>query len=60
MQKTIDCIEMKRRAQERIYEQTRHLSREEELAFFKESAEAFRAELRALRASGPPRQQTSE
>ena len=31
--KTFDCVEMKRRIQEKIYEETRNMSREEYLAF---------------------------
>ena len=31
--KTFDCVEMKRRIQEKIYKETRNMSREEYLAF---------------------------
>ena len=31
--KTFDCVEMKRRIQEKIYEETKNMSREEYLAF---------------------------
>ena len=33
--KTFDCVEMKRRIQEKIYEETRDMSREEYLAFIR-------------------------
>ena len=31
--KTLDCVEMKRRIQEKIYEETKNMGREEYLAF---------------------------
>lgn len=38
-QKTFDCVEMKRRAQARIYEEIKDLSPEEEVAYFRRAAE---------------------
>ena len=32
--KTFDCVAMKRRAQERIYEETRHMTPEEKIAYY--------------------------
>jgi ubiquinone biosynthesis protein UbiJ len=49
MKKTFDCVEMKRKAQEKIYEETKNLSREEELEYFHKAGERFRRELEALR-----------
>jgi len=49
MKKTFDCVEMKRKAQERIYEETKDMSREEELEYFHKAGERFRRELEALR-----------
>ena len=49
MKKTFDCVEMKRKAQEEIYEETKNLSREEELEYFHKAGERFRLEIEALR-----------
>ena len=49
MKKTFDCVEMKRKAQEKIYEETKNLSREEELEYFHKAGERFRKEIEALR-----------
>jgi len=49
MKKSFDCVEMKRKAQERIYEETRRLSRKNELEYFHEAAEDFWREIRSLR-----------
>ena len=38
--KTFDCVEMKRRIQEKIYEETRDMSREEYLAFIRRQVDA--------------------
>ena len=38
--KIFDCIEMKRKIQEQIHEETKHLSRKELIAYFREHAEA--------------------
>lgn len=37
--KSFDCVEMKRRAQERIYERIKDLSPEEEIAYFQRAAQ---------------------
>lgn len=37
--KTFDCIEMKRHIQEKIYEETRNMSREEYLAFIRKQVD---------------------
>jgi hypothetical protein len=37
--KTFDCVEMKRRIQEKIYEQTKDMSREEYLAFIRKQVD---------------------
>lgn len=37
--KTLDCVEMKRRIQEKIYEETRNMSREEYLAFVRKQVD---------------------
>lgn len=39
--KAFDCVEMKRRAQERIYADTKGLSPEEEIEYFRKRAEEF-------------------
>jgi hypothetical protein len=37
--KTFDCVEMKRKIQEKIYEETKHLNREQLIAYFHRHAE---------------------
>ena len=47
--KIFDCVEMKRQAQERIYEETRHMTAEEKVAYYNRIGAAARnrqAELR--------------
>ena len=39
--KTFDCVQMKRRAQERIYEETRNFTPEEEIEHFRRKAADF-------------------
>ena len=38
-EKTFDCVDFKRRAQERIYEQIRSMTHEQERAYFEQEAE---------------------
>jgi hypothetical protein len=49
MKKTFDCVEMKRKAQEKIYEETKDLSLDEEIEYFQKAGERFRLEIEALR-----------
>lgn len=49
MNKHFDCVEMKRQAQERVFEETRQLSREERLAYFQKAGERFWEEVESLR-----------
>jgi|WetSurMetagenome_2_1015567.scaffolds.fasta_scaffold1210861_1 hypothetical protein len=49
MKKTFDCVEMKRKIQEKIYEETKNLSREEELEYFHKAGERFQREIDRLR-----------
>jgi hypothetical protein len=46
MTKTFDCIEMKRRAQEKIFEQIKDLTLEEELRYWAKQSEVLRAQIR--------------
>ena len=48
--KAFDCVEMKRRGAERIYEETKDLTREELLAYWEQRTRAFREFLAAVRA----------
>ncbi len=48
--KTFDCVEMKRQAQERIYEQTREMTAEEKLAYYHRIGDAARQRQNELRA----------
>jgi hypothetical protein len=50
MKKAFDCVEMKRKAQARIFAETRGLDPDEELAYFHRAADECRAELGRLRA----------
>ena len=49
MKKKFDCVDMMRKAQERIYRETRGLSREEELEYIHRAAAEFQAEAQCLR-----------
>ena len=42
--KTFDCVEMKRRGAARIYEETKDLSLEQRIEFWRRRNEAFRRE----------------
>ena len=39
IEKNFDCIEFKRRAQERIYEETKGMTREQEIQYFRRAVE---------------------
>ncbi|HOE12783.1 MAG TPA: hypothetical protein PLQ35_17500 [bacterium] len=56
MKKTFDCVEMKRKSQERIYEETCDFTPDKEIAYFHKAAEDFWKEIQSLRADG--RQET--
>jgi len=49
MKKEFDCVEMKRKAQEEIYEEIKDLSLEEEIKYFNEAGERFWREIEAMR-----------
>ncbi|MCX6645043.1 MAG: hypothetical protein NTY09_01590 [bacterium] len=49
MKKDFDCVEMKRKAQEKIYEDIKDLTLEEEIEYFRKGAEQFQLELDQLR-----------
>ena len=50
MKKTVDCVEMKHRAQERLREELAGKSREEEIAFFRRGAEEFERRIASAKA----------
>ena len=55
--KSFDCVEMMHEGALRIYEKTKNMTREEELAYWRERDEAARREhprLRELEAAGRP------
>ena len=54
MKKAFDCVEMKRRAQERIHHETRGLSRQKELAYYHEAADKFWSDIRSLKTRAKP------
>ncbi len=45
MNKTFDCVEMKRRGAERIYNLLKGMSREEKLAYWQRRSREFREEV---------------
>lgn len=47
--KTFDCIAMKRRGAEKIYDHTKDLTLEEELAYWQQRTAALRQRQQALR-----------
>ena len=47
--KTFDCVEMKRKAQKPIYEETKDLSFEEELAYWEEKNKSMKADIALMR-----------
>ena len=47
MKKKFDCIAMKRASQEKIYAQTKDMTHEEEIAFFRKGAEDFGRQIEA-------------
>ncbi len=55
MKKTFDCVQMKRKAQQRIYRETRNLSRQEELQYFHAAAEEFWREIGSLKKRRRPK-----
>jgi hypothetical protein len=50
MKKKFDCVEMQHKAGEHIYEQTKNMTREEELAYWEERNRVFEEKMRNLRA----------
>ena len=49
--KAFDCIAMKRRGAIRVYEQTKDMTLDEQVAFWKERSAALRKRQRAIRKS---------
>lgn len=47
--KTFDCIEMKRQIQGRLYDKTKSMTAEEELAYYHTEARQFQQRLASLR-----------
>ena len=47
--KTFDCVEMKRHGGARIYEATRNMTLEQEVAYWRRRSETFRKEQERLR-----------
>ena len=52
MKKTFDCVEMKERIQEQIYEETKDMSSAQRIEYFRAAAEKFWQELAEARANG--------
>lgn len=53
MKKDFDCVEMKRKAQKEIYEETKDLTREEQLDHLHKAAERFERKIEKLRKKKP-------
>ncbi|MBN2563791.1 MAG: hypothetical protein JXQ75_22975 [Phycisphaerae bacterium] len=53
--KTFDCVEMKRNVEQQIHEETRNLSREQEIEYYHAAAEAFWREIRYVKKAGSVR-----
>jgi len=51
--KTFDCVEMKRRAAERIYEATKDMTLEEEIEYWRQRNKEFRREQEQFAARSP-------
>jgi len=49
--KTFDCVDMKRRGAERIYEQVKDMTLEEELAYWRQRTLEFRQQLQEQQVS---------
>jgi hypothetical protein len=49
--KTFDCVEMKRRGSQRIYETTKNMTFEQEVAYWRERSRLFREEQERLPAA---------
>ena len=47
--KAFDCVELQDRGAQRIYALTKNMTREEELAYWRQQEEEFRAELEEIR-----------
>ena len=52
--KTFDCVEMKRRGSERIYEAIKGMTFEQEVAYWQERSREFREEQERLSAATRP------
>lgn len=59
MKKKIDAIAMKRKAQEKIYEEIKDLSTEEQIEYFNKAGEKFWAEIGKMRAEASSKQKRS-
>jgi hypothetical protein len=46
--KTFDCVEMKRRGSQRIYEATKDMTHEQQIAYWRERSRQFREEQERL------------
>jgi len=55
--KTFDCVQMKRRAAARIYEQTKDLTFDQKVEYWRLRNEKFRSEQERLSSTGTTRRQ---
>jgi hypothetical protein len=50
MTKTFDCVEMKRKAQEEIWEEIKDMTREQQLKYWQEQGDLLRKEIEQAKA----------
>ena len=48
--KSFDCVEMQHQAADQIHEETKHMTREGRLAYWREASREFEEKVRRLRA----------
>jgi cell division protein ZapA (FtsZ GTPase activity inhibitor) len=62
MKKDFDCVDMKRKIQDEIYEETKDLTRDEQLEHLHKAAERFERKIEKLRKKKPagPKKRTKK
>jgi hypothetical protein len=54
MTKSFDCVEMKRKVQEEIWEEIKDMTREQQLNYWRDQGELLRKEIEAAKAKKSP------
>ena len=55
MKKAFNCVDMKQKIQEKIFEETKNLSKKEQIDYFHRAAAEFWAEIEKARSEGKSR-----